>query len=110
MMAMMQKMMNITTAITPEEDKKRKQKVKTKISVTSEILYQCTTASGYHRAVYLYNLYTIICLYHILDSIFISILSPELRLKSASINVIDPLMSVKFCFLLEVKLGQHVCF
>lgn len=53
MIAMMQNMMNITTAITPEEKRKDSVKTKIKIPVTSKIHYQCPTASGYDRSVHL---------------------------------------------------------
>lgn len=71
MMAMMQKMMNITTAITPVNKKGRIKRVKTKpkCSVTSKMHKQCTAISWFDKSVHL-SPYTTICLYQTLPGGF----------------------------------------
>lgn len=85
MMAMMQKMMNITTAITPEERLKKKKKKgkdrKGKIqNIKTQLCQKYITNvyqfREYDRSINL-SLYTVTCLYHaLLVFVFIWILSP----------------------------------
>lgn len=83
MMAMMQKMMNITTAITPEERLKKKkgkdrkgkiQNIKTQLC--QKYITNVYQFREYDRSINL-SLYTVTCLYHaLLVFVFIWILSP----------------------------------
>lgn len=83
MMAMMQKMMNITTAITPEERFKKKKKGKDrkgkiqniKTQLCQKYITNLYQFREYDRSINL-SLYTVTCLYHALVFVFIWILSP----------------------------------